>query len=202
MWGTVALEERDDRRAAIWFTIAVLAREVMFLYLAGALLLRLARTRRIPWMIGIPPTIAAVSWAAYLRLRLTEGSGVDEVQEFGLPFGGMAGAFENWIDNPVDLAVIVALIAIMPMLIVRAIRRPTYLTWGSLGFVVLAVFFSRQVWWRFFDISRAIAPVLTAYLVATFAPADDEETPINEPLDRSADAAATARSSCKAPLRP
>ena len=48
LWGTVALEEGDDRRAAVWFTAAVLAREVMFLYLAGALLLRLVRIRRIP----------------------------------------------------------------------------------------------------------------------------------------------------------
>ncbi|MEQ8839438.1 MAG: hypothetical protein RIB98_00505 [Acidimicrobiales bacterium] len=188
LWGTVALEERDDRRAAVWFTVAVLAREVMFLYLAGALLLRLVRTRRIPWLIGIPPTIAAGAWAVYLRLRLTSGSGVDEVQEFGPPFGGMAGAYENWIENPVDLAVILALIAIMPMLIVRAIRRPTYLTWGSLGFVVLAVFFSRQVWWRFFDISRAIAPVLTAYLVATFAAPDEQ--PSDDPTPTTAESTA------------
>lgn len=192
LWGTVALEARDDRRAAAWFTVAVLAREVMFLYLAGALLLRLVRARRIPWLIGIPPTVAALSWAVYLRLRLTEGSGVDEVQEFGLPFGGMAGAFENWVENPVDLAVIAALVAIIPLLVVRALREPTYLSWGSLGFVVLAVFFSRQVWWRFFDISRAIAPVITAYLLATFATGQAvSPSPLSAPTDRSDDAVAT-----------
>lgn len=189
LWGTVALEERDDRRAAAWFTVAVLAREVMFLYLAGALLLRLVRTCRIPWLIGIPPTVAALSWAIYLRVRLTEGAGVDEVQEFGLPFRGMARAFENWIENPVDLAVIAALVAITPMLVVRALRQPTYLSWGSLGFVVLAVFFSRQVWWRFFDISRAIAPVITAYLLATFATGGDTTEAdidgLNAPSDTS-----------------
>jgi hypothetical protein len=192
LWGTVALEESDDRRAAVWFTVAVLAREVMFLYLAGALLLRVVRTRRIPWLIGIPPTVAAIGWALYLRARLTEGSGVDEVQEFGTPFAGMARAFENWIDNPVDLAVIAILVAIMPLLFIRAVQRPTYLSWGSLGFVVLAIFFSRQVWWRFFDISRAIAPVITAYLLATFARGDERPEAITEPTDRSADAAVTA----------
>jgi hypothetical protein len=172
IWGTLALEEGRDRSAARWFTVAVLSREVMFLYLAGALLLRLSRTRRIPWVIGIPPTIAAGCWAVYLRLRLDAGSGVDQVQEFGGPFVGMAQAFGNWVDNPIDLAVIVALLAIVPLLAVRAIRQPTYLGWGALGFVVLAVFFSRQVWWRFFDISRAISPVITAYLLATFASPD------------------------------
>ena len=174
LWGTVALEEGDDRRAAAWFTAAVLAREVMFLFLAGALLLRLVRTRRIPWLIGIPPTVAALGWAVYLRARLTEGAGVDEVQEFGVPFAGMAQAFDNWIENPVDLAVIAALVAVMPLLVIRAVRRPSYLGWGSIGFVVLGAFFSRQVWWRFFDISRAVAPVITAYLLATFATTDDE----------------------------
>jgi hypothetical protein len=188
LWGTIALEENDDRSAAGWFVLAVLAREVMFLYLAGALLLRLFRSRRIPWAIGIPPTLAALSWALYLRLRLTEGAGVDEVQEFGLPFGGMAGAYENWIENPVDLAVILALVAIIPMLVVRAVRRPTYLSWGSLGFVVLAIFFSRQVWWRFFDISRAIAPVITAYLIATFASGDDTPpTAVKETISAATD---------------
>lgn len=192
LWGTVALEEHDDRRAAVWFTAAVLAREVMFLYLAGALLLRLVRTRRVPWMIGLPPTVAALGWALYLRLRLTAGSGVDEVQEFGLPFAGMAGAYENWIENPVDLAVIVALVAIVPLLVVRGVQQPSYLSWGALGFAVLAVFFSRQVWWRFFDISRAIAPVITAYLLTTFstpAQTDRSGTPLSEATDTQCAAA-------------
>ena len=191
LWGTVALEEGDDRRAAVWFTAAVLAREVMFLYLAGALLLRLVRTHRIPWLIGVPPTVAAAGWAVYLRVRLTEGAGVDEVQEFGAPFAGMARAFDNWVENPVDLAVVAALVAVMPLLVIRAVRRPTYLSWGSIGFVVLAVFFSRQVWWRFFDIARAVAPVITAYLLATFATTDDEPADeVTAPTDTSDAAAA------------
>ena len=194
IWGTLALEEKRDRSAAVWFTIAVLSREVMFLYLAGALLLRLWRSRRIPWAIGIPPTIAAGGWAVYLRLRLDAGSGVDEVQEFGAPFAGMARAFENWLDKPVDLAVIATLIAIVPLLAVRAIRRPTYLSWGAFGFMVLAVFFSRQVWWRSFDISRAVAPVITAYVLATFATdaADDEPAEVSGATGTQADAVVPA----------
>jgi hypothetical protein len=192
IWGTLALEEKRDRSAAVWFTIAVLSREVMFLYLAGALLLRLWRSRRIPWAIALPPTIAAGAWAVYLRVRLDAGNGVDEVQELGAPFVGMTQAFRNWLDNPVDLAVIVALITIVPLLVARAIRRPTYLSWGALGFVVLAVFFSRQVWWRFFDISRAVAPVITAYILATFATGDAEPTDVSEATDRRDDVAVTA----------
>jgi hypothetical protein len=56
----------------------------------------------------------------------------------------------------------------MASLVVRAVRSPTYVGWGSIGFVVLATLLTRQVWWRFFDITRATAPVITAYVLVTF----------------------------------
>jgi len=177
LWATLALEEDRDQAAMWWFTAAVLAREVMFLYLAGVLILRLWRTRRIPFMIGIVPTLAAGAWAAYLRVRLDVGSGVDQVQEFGWPFGGMVDAWDNWAANPVDLAVIAGLVIVMPMLIVRGIQQPNYSAAGAMGFVILALLMSRQVWWRFFDISRAVAPIITAYVLTSFS------APLRKPQD-------------------
>ena len=73
--GTLALEAGRDRSAAGWFAAAVLAREVMFLYLAGVLLLRLWKTRRIPWLAGAVPTMAAGAWAVYIRTRLDSHPG-------------------------------------------------------------------------------------------------------------------------------
>ena len=61
----------------------------------------------------------------------------------------------------------------MPLLIVRAVQRPNPLAWGALGFVLLAVLMTRQVWWNFFDISRAVAPIMTAYVLTAFS----ESTP-------------------------
>lgn len=168
MFGTLALVEGRHRHAVGWFVAAVLAREVMLLYLAGVCCWRLLTTRRIPWLLGAVPALSALAWAGYVRLRLDSGTGVDEVQEFGPPFGGMADAFENWLANPVDLAVIAGLIAVMPMLVVRALRRPNPLAWGAFGFIVLAVLMTRQVWWNFFDITRAVAPILTAYVLTSF----------------------------------
>ena len=94
---------------------------------------------------------------------------LQEVQEFGMPFGGMIDASENWFADPIRLAVIAAVVVVMPLLVVRAFQRPNPMAWGALGFVLLAILMTRQVWWNFFDISRAIAPVMTAYLVTAFS---------------------------------
>ncbi len=169
IWGTLAIEEGKLRSAIIWFTAAVLAREVMLLYLAGVCLYRLWRTRKIPWLLGAVPALAAATWALYVRIQLDSHDGVDEVQEFGPPLGGMLDSISNWLDNPVDLGVIAGLIVVMPLLVVHAIRRPNALAWGAAGFIIVAVLLTQQVWWRFFDVSRAIAPVMTAYVITAFS---------------------------------
>lgn len=169
VWGTLAVFDRRTRAAVGWFVAAVLAREVMLLYLAGVCCHQLWVNRRIPWLLGAVPALSAAAWAGYIRLRLDSHDGVQEVQEFGPPFGGMADAFGNWLDNPLDLAVISGLVAVMPLLVVRAVQRPNPMAWGALGFVLLAVLMTRQVWWNFFDISRAVAPIITAYVVTAFS---------------------------------
>jgi hypothetical protein len=183
LWGVAMLEEERVREATAWFVVAVLAREVMFLFLAGVILLRWWRTGRIPWMLGVVPALVAGSWALYLRLRLSDHTDVDQVEEFGVPFRGIWLAFQNWLDRPLDLAVMAAVVAVIPLFVVRAVRRPTYLGWGAIGFVLMAVLLSRQVWWRFFDITRAIAPVLTAYVLLTFV---DGRRGVDAPSDVSA----------------
>ncbi|MEO0494185.1 MAG: hypothetical protein AAF081_12295 [Actinomycetota bacterium] len=168
VWGTLAVMDGRTRAAVLWFCAAVLAREVMLLYLAGVCCHQLWTNRRIPWLLGGIPALTAAAWAGYIRLRLDSHDGVQEVQEFGVPFGGILDASENWFGDPVQLGVIAGLIVVMPLLLVRAFQRPNPMAWGALGFVLLAILMTRQVWWNFFDISRAIAPVMTAYLVTAF----------------------------------
>lgn len=164
-----ALEAEEFRRGAVWLTVSVLAREAMLLAALGTFLLARRRTGRWQWKLLAWPAVAAGAWAGYLRLRLDAGSGVDEVQELGIPFGGIVDAFPRWLDQPFDLLVALTLFALLATFTVRTIRDPSYLGWGSAGFVVLAILFTRQVWLRYFDISRAIAPVITAFVVVTFA---------------------------------
>ena len=80
IWGTVEILSDRPRRATAWFLAAVLAREVMLLYVAGACLHRLVTTRRIPWMLGTVPALGVAGWASYVRLRLDSHDGVREVQ--------------------------------------------------------------------------------------------------------------------------
>lgn len=185
IWGTLAVMDERPRSAIGWFVGAVLAREVMLLFLAGVCCHQLWVNRRVPWMLGAVPALSAVAWMGYVRLRLDSHEGVEEVQEFGPPFGGMIDAFDNWRDDPIELAIIAGLIALMPILIMRSIRRPNPMAWGALGFVLLAVLMTRQVWWNVFDISRAIVPIATAYVVTSFSG--------HNPFTRGAEGAATLR---------
>ncbi len=168
VWGTLAIIDARTRSAIVWFVAAVLAREVMLLYLAGVCCHRLFVTRRIPWALGAIPALSVFAWMGYVRLRLSSTREVTEIQEFGPPFGGMLDAFDNWLNDPIDLAIIVGLIAMMPLLVLRAVQRPNPLAWGALGFVPLATLMTRQVWFDLFDISRAITPIMTAYVLTAF----------------------------------
>ncbi len=43
-----------------------------------------------------------------------------------------------------------------------------YLTWGAVGFSFVAPFLTVQVWQQPFDISRALAPLVTAFVLEMF----------------------------------
>ena len=190
LWGTLALENGHHRRAIAWFTAAVLARELMLIYLAGICVYRLWRTRRIPWFLGGIPALSAVAWASYVRLRLDSHDGVTEVQGFGPPFGGILDSFENWLADPTKLSVITGLIIVMPLLILRAWQRPNALAFGALGFVPLAIMLNQLIWLRFTDISRAVIPIMTAYVITAFSAGTPNTESGNELPHTSDDATA------------
>jgi hypothetical protein len=48
---------------------------------------------------------------------------------------------------------------------VRAMNSTVYLTWGGVGFAILAPFLTVLVWQRSFDISRALAPLITVVVL-------------------------------------
>ncbi len=182
VWGTLATERGRPGRAAAWFTAAVLAREVMAVWVAGVVVYHwwcrvggwvgLTAALRRPRCGGIRrlvpadlvviagvPAVTAVAWGVYLRLRLGTGTGAGEVREIGPPFGGMFAAVDDWITAP-DLAVqMLAIVAVCLAALVAAVRRPSGPVWAAAGFSLLAVLLTEQVWWRPFDVGRAVAPV-------------------------------------------
>ncbi len=47
--------------------------------------------------------------------------------------------------------------------------------WAFVGLVALAILFTEQVWVSYFNITRAIAPVITAFVLLVFAWSGAEE---------------------------
>ena len=155
--------------AIVLLTIAVLSREAMLIAAAGSAfwLWRRGEKRSAVLVAGIP--LAAVAlWAVYLRLRIDFDTGLSEVQEIGLPFAGFVQAFKIWVGDPLNLMAGVAIMLLLFMFTRRALMSRHLVGLAFLGFVPLAILFTQQVWQNYFDITRAVAPVLTAFVLLVF----------------------------------
>jgi hypothetical protein len=158
-------------------TIACLAREAMLIAAAGtALWLWLANRRR--WALGaaLVPGLAVLAWAAYLRIRIGDGLVTPEVQEIGWPLVGFVEAFESWSRNPINLAVGVTMLVMFVLFTRRVLLGRQLVGWAFLGFVVLGIVFTEQVWESYFDITRAVAPVITSFVLLVFLESTNQES--------------------------
>jgi hypothetical protein len=165
-FGAVALTLR--RRfgwAVALLVVAALSREVSLIVAAGTawwLWHREAEKRAAVLAISVPFAFVGL-WAIYLRLSIGSAAGGSDIKEIGLPFAGAWAALDSWVEDPIDLVVGFALILIMILFSLRVFRQDHLVGWAFIGFVFLAVLLTEPVWHSYFDISRAIAPVLTAY---------------------------------------
>jgi hypothetical protein len=169
MWGLVAVQRGSTAWGAIGLTAAVLTREAMLLAVGGIGVLWWRRHRATPWRLIALPLLSAVAWHLYLRVRL--GSlqpDAAQVEEIGLPFKGFVHALVMWRDQPMDLAAGLVIAAMLVLLAARTVRSDQAIAWATVGFVPLAVFLTRQVWAESFDMSRAVAPALTGWVLVTF----------------------------------
>lgn len=175
---------RDRVGAGIGLLVAaVLAREAMLIAVAGiALWLWLERRRKTAAIVAALPAMAVGFWAAYLRLRIGEGSVPAQVEEIGWPFVGFVEAFASWGDDPLDLVVGLAMIALFILFTRRVLLSRHVVGWAFLGFVALGLVFTEQVWRSYFDITRAVAPIITSFVLLVF------------PGERGASGSATAKS--------
>jgi hypothetical protein len=164
--GALAMENDRPGWAGALFAAAALTREVMLVFVASVVLFWILRRRSIPWQIGVPPVVAVVAWGVYLRLRLPPTPGVAQVREITLvPFSGLIEATTSGFASAADYLVMILFVCLIFLVPIRALRSDVYLTWGAAGFAVIAPFLTILVWQKSFDISRALAPLVTAYLV-------------------------------------
>jgi hypothetical protein len=64
-----------------------------------------------------------------------------------------------------DHLMIFVFLLLIVLVAARAFRSPVYLTWGAVGFSVIAPFLTVLVWQKSFDISRALAPLITVVVL-------------------------------------
>jgi hypothetical protein len=164
--GALALEKERPGLAAISFAGAALTREVMLAFVGLIVVLWIIRRRKVPLLIGGPALLTVVGWALYIRARIPEDPDVDQVKELTLvPFSGVVEAITSGRAVISDFLLMVLFLALMVVVTVRALKSDVYLTWGAIGFAILAPFLSVFVWQKSYDISRALAPLVTAFLV-------------------------------------
>jgi hypothetical protein len=148
--------------------------------------------KRDAFAAALVPLAAVIVWALYLRVRLGVDAGLTEVQEIGIPLLGIIRAIEWWIRNPVDLAMGIVILLILGLFARRTLRQDNIVGWAFVGFVPLALILTEQVWHSYYDITRAVAPLLTAFVLLV-AVGDDAQRPgpplhpDSRPRDRNPD---------------
>lgn len=150
------------------FTGASLTREVMILAALGYGLWLLGHRR---WRAAVTaasiPMLAVLGWALYIRLRLG-WQDTDGIRELGLPFGGIVGSVEFWSSRFVNFAVGVVVAVVLLRFIWHVARHRTLIGLSTVGFAAIAFVLTVHVWFSYFDITRAVAPALTGYVLAVF----------------------------------
>jgi hypothetical protein len=183
--GAVALLLRGrDRWGVALLALAALSREAMLIAAVGSAFwfLRYGGSRRIARNALLVPVAAVVGWAVYLRLRIGWESGAGQVEELGLPFQGFIEAFELWGSDLLGVSWGLVMMALFVVYVLRTVRSRHLVGWAFVGFAALGVLFTRQVWFYYYDITRAVAPLITAYLLMLFAPPLDLAGPENGEL--------------------
>ncbi len=156
----VAVIDRRWLLAPCGFCLAVLSREVMVLVVLGSALWLWRRDRLRAIVLVTVPSSALVAWTAWVWVRL--GPDRSSVSLFDWPFRGFVQAARGWVQDPgADLAMGLVVLIAVTVVAVAARRRRDLLSWATFGFVVLAPFLIRPVWQKHFDLSRALAPLLT-----------------------------------------
>ncbi len=167
---SVAALQRGRGRLSIGLLIlAVLTREVLLVGALGiALWLWRTGQRRLALAHVFLPALTAGLWALYVRSRAGWTEGTD-LHEISWPLQGLVESMELWPQYPMSMVFGVAVILILTLFTYRFVRSNWLVGYLAVGFVPLAVVLTIQVWFDYYNLSRAISPVITAYVLMAFA---------------------------------
>lgn len=165
------LRERDGM-GILLLALAALTREAMLIAAVGSAwwLWRYQGQKRVSLLTLAIPLATVGSWAVYLRMRIGLDAGAAQIQEIGMPFTGFIQAVQGWRADPLDLASGLAILILLVLYTRRVLTSERLVGWAFVGFVALALVLTRPVWQSQFDITRAVAPAITAFVLLLFAP--------------------------------
>ena len=115
------------------------------------------------------------------------------MKEIGWPFVGFFEALQTWLGRPADLVTGFAIMFLFVLFTRRVLMGRHLVGWAFLGFVLLGVMFTEQVWRSLFDISRAVAPIITSFVLLVFLGSKVEESDSLPPASPAAGVAGRGR---------
>jgi hypothetical protein len=144
---------------------AVLTREVMLLTVLGVAVCAWRLSGRFPLRLVAAAAAPAIVWGLVLRARYPADMPTEE-WTFARPLEGLLKAARLWLREPgLDLLIGLAVLIVAVLIVRRLFLETTYLGWASVGHLALLPILSVFIWSRYFDLSRAAAPALTAALI-------------------------------------
>jgi hypothetical protein len=162
------LTRRRYTAGAVFLSLAALSRETMIVAAIGAIAYIWKTERKVPLVMGLP-FLASAIWWVFLRFQIGYlDSGVQDVAAIGLPFQGFYEAMLRWLSRPdssVDMMFGLILLVVSLLIVKHAWKTPSLLGYMTAGFALIAVTMVVDVWKFYFDASRALAPVFTAYVL-------------------------------------
>jgi hypothetical protein len=156
-----------DRRALAAGALgaAVLTREVMLLTVLGVAVCAWRLNGRFPLRLIAAAATPAIVWGLVLRARYPSDPPTDR-STFARPFEGLVEATRFWLREPdLDLVVGVTILFVGFLVVRRLFLETTYLAWAAVGHLALLPLLSVFIWLKYFDLSRAAAPAITAALI-------------------------------------
>jgi hypothetical protein len=163
-----ALLARRNGWALAFLVMSALSREVMVVVALGvALWLWRERQRRWAAISAVVPVLVVAGWALYVRGRLG-GADTSVGFAFEWPFVGLAKAIPAWAGSSLDLAAGIAVVVLLVAFVIRTMRSGALVGWAFVGFVPLTLVLSELVWTYYYDLTRAVAPLITAFVLMVF----------------------------------
>jgi hypothetical protein len=181
--GVLAAEQGKLWPAAMMLAGAALSRETMLASVVVVALILWRRRMKGWWALPALPVVAVALWGVYVRLRLS-GQSFPEIREFAsFPFEGPVEAFEFWWNEPLNLLMISAFLAVCIAFTIRVLRSRQLLAWAAFPSLLIASALSLAVWRYPYDIARVLAPIFVAYPFLAFIDGSDRINPHKPSLE-------------------